>query len=136
MKSRKKENVSQVEEDPIDNTVGKSGGVSIGLLSDGSRVKTFWHGASQISSLIEKGEEETLLEASENVKAAKAKRLEVQLPDGKETTLTAKELRQEVVNGCKVFNKKGRCVPMTKMADRSPERKIRVKQKNKDYYMV
>lgn len=93
----------------------------ISKLNATESVKVTWHNGNQYCSLIEKGVEVELprskvVSASPNIEEIK----------GDTIKLTYKDLRKEVLAGHTVYNRQGKKIPCTKMAERTPDKVAKV----------
>lgn len=97
----------------------------IAKLNDGCAVKVTWHNGIQHCSLIEKGESVELPRSKISVDA-KGSTPNIEAISGETVKLSYKDLRKEVLAGHTVYNRQGKKIPCTKMAERTPDKVAKV----------
>lgn len=101
---------------------------TISDLSDGYKVKTIWLNGAQYCSVIPKGEKDEVIKVDTSIQKA-----------GPSSTITYKELRQQVLDGHVVYTKNGKSIPCTQRADKTPDKKVKVRvteEKGKRIYQL
>lgn len=97
----------------------------IAKLNDGCAVKVTWHNGVQTCSLIEKGESVELPRSKISVDT-KGSTPNIEAISGETVKLSYKDLRKEVLAGHTVYNRQGKKIPCTKMAERTPDKVVKV----------
>lgn len=93
----------------------------IAKLNATEQVKVTWLNGAQYCSWITKGEEADLPQSKEATS----------IIEGKTGKMTYKDLRKEVLAGHTVYNRQGKKIPCTKMAERTPDKAAKVIVSNK-----
>lgn len=88
-------------------------------------VKITWHNGIQHCSLIEKGVEVELPRSKVSIES-KGSTPNIDAAFGETVKMTYKDLRKEVLAGHTVYNRQGKKIPCTKMAERTPDKVAKV----------